>query len=130
MNKERFVDFIKECIFSKYKNHLIVLDNAGSHKNNHVKNAILESGNKYLLSISYTPKTNPIEGLFNQLKQHLKLNKKVLKYKEIKTEIKKGFAKIKKENYKNYFLYAYDKKKLKAHSGVSTLVRKLKNYKN
>ena len=130
MNKERFVDFIKECIFSKYKNHLIVLDNAGSHKNNHVKNAILESGNKYLFSISYTPKTNPIEGLFNQLKQHLKLNKKVLKYKEIKTEIKKGFAKIKKENYKNYFLYAYDKKKLKAHSGVSTLVRKLKNYKN
>lgn len=130
MNKERFVEFMKECIFSKYKNHLIVLDNAGSHKNNYVKDAILESGNKYLFSISYTPKTNPIEGLFNQLKQYLKLNKKVLKYKEIKTEIKKGFAKIKKENYKNYFLYAYDKKKLKAPSEVSTLVRKLKNYKN
>lgn len=55
MTKERFVDFMESKIFGKYKNHLIVLDNAGSHRNSHVKDAITESGNKYLFSIPYTP---------------------------------------------------------------------------
>ena len=31
MNKERLVEFMNTFIFNKYKNHLIVLDNAGSH---------------------------------------------------------------------------------------------------
>ena len=55
MTKERFVDFMKEFIFPKYKNNLIVLDNAGSHKNSYVKNAITKSSNKYLFTIPYTP---------------------------------------------------------------------------
>lgn len=46
MNKERFVDFLKSNIFNKYIDHLIVLDNAGSHRNDYVKEAIEESGNK------------------------------------------------------------------------------------
>jgi signal transduction histidine kinase len=50
--------------------------------------------------------------MFNQLKHYLKLNKKVLKFNEIKQEIKKAFTKIKKQHYNNYFLYAYDKNKL------------------
>ena len=48
----------------------------------------------------------------------------------IKIEIRNAFKKIKKINYKNYFLYAFDKKKLKLPSGVSTLRRKLKFYKD
>jgi transposase len=130
MNKKRFVEFLKIFIFNKYKNHLIVLDNAGSHRNNYVKEAILNSGNKYLFSIPYTPETNPIEALFNQLKYYLKLNKKVLKFEGIKREITNAFKKIKTINYKNYFLYAFDKEKLKLPSRVSTLRRKLKFYKD
>ena len=107
MTKERLVDFIKYFIFNKYKNHLIILDNAGSHKNNFVKNTIIESNNNYLFSVPYTPKTNAIENMFNQLKYYLKLNKKVLKFNEIKLEIKKAFTKITKQHYKNYFFYAY-----------------------
>jgi len=43
----------------------IVLDNAGSHNNQFVKDAIINSGNKYLFSIPYTPATNsPIENCF------------------------------------------------------------------
>jgi hypothetical protein len=56
MTKERFVDFLKSFIFNKYKNYLIILDNAGSHSNQYVKDAIINSGNKYLYSICYTPK--------------------------------------------------------------------------
>jgi hypothetical protein len=41
MTKERFVDFLKSFIFNKYKNYLIILDNAGSHNNQYVKDAII-----------------------------------------------------------------------------------------
>ena len=76
MTKERLVEFLEKFIFNKYKNHLIILDNAGSHKNSYVKDAITNSGNKYLFSIPYTPHTNgAIEAYFNQIKHYLKLNK-------------------------------------------------------
>ena len=129
MTKERLVEFMNTFIFNKYKNHLIILDNAGSHKNNFVKDAITNSGNKYLFSVPYTPKTNAIENMFNQLKYYLKLNKKVLKFNEIKREIKKAFTKIKKYHYKNYFLYAYDKDKLNLQKN-NTRKKKSKIYKD
>jgi hypothetical protein len=31
MNKERFVEFLETNIFNKYKDYLIILDNAGSY---------------------------------------------------------------------------------------------------
>ena len=59
-----------------------------------MKDAIINSGNKYLFSIPYTPTTNsPIENYFNQIKHHLKLNKRVLKYDELNEEIKKMLLK-------------------------------------
>ena len=53
MIKERFVEFLEENIFNKYKDNLIVLDNTGSHNNQYVKDAILKSGNKYLFFIIF-----------------------------------------------------------------------------
>jgi transposase-like protein len=73
MTKERLVDFLKKFVFNKYKNHLIILDNAGSHRNMFVKDAITTSGNKYLFTVPYTPKTNPIENYFNQINYYLKI---------------------------------------------------------
>ena len=131
MTKERLVEFLEEFVFDKYKNNLIILDNAGSHRNNYVKDAITESENNYLFSVPYTPKTNVVEMFFNQIKYYLKLNKKVLKFDDLKKEVKKAIKKVKRENYKNYFLYAYKKNELrKVKRGVSTLVRKPKIYKS
>ena len=96
LTKERLVDFLQKFVFEKYKNHLIILDNAGSHKNSYVKNAIIKSGNKYLFSVPYTPSTNPIENYFNQIKHTLKLNKKVLKFDKLKKEVEKAIKKVKK----------------------------------
>lgn len=130
MTKERFVKFLEDNIFDKYKNYLIVLDNAGSHNNDYVKKAIIKSGNKYLYLIPYNPQLNPIESYFSQIKHYLKLHKKVLKYDELKEEIKKANKKVKKENYKNYFNNAYKKVVYKdIIKKDSTLKRKLKNYK-
>jgi len=72
MTKERLLELLQEHIFPKYKNNLIVLDNAGSHNNEFIKNAIIESGNDYLFIVPYTPKTNTIEQYFNQIKTYLK----------------------------------------------------------
>jgi len=131
MTKERFVEFLEANIFNKYKNHLIILDNAGSHNNEYVKQAIINSGNKYIFTIPYTPKTNCIENWFNQIKHYLKLNKKVLKYDELIVEIKNAIKQVKKENYKNYFDNTYNKDAYKDYvKKDSTLKRKLKIYKD
>lgn len=45
MTKERFAEFIEEFIEDKYKNHLIILDNAGSHNNQFVKDKIVQTKN-------------------------------------------------------------------------------------
>jgi hypothetical protein len=132
MTKERFVEFLEKFVFSKYKKYLIILDNADSHNNQYVKEAITKSGNKYLFAIPYTPMTNsPIENYFNQIKHHMKLNNKVLKFNELKVEIKNAIKLVKKENYENYFTYAYKKQDLsKTERKSSTLKRELKNYKD
>ena len=121
----------KERFFSKYKDNLIILDNAGSHNNQFVKDAIINSGNKYLFSIPYTPTTNsPIENYFNQIKHYLKLSKKVLKYDELNEEIKNAIKMVRKENYKNYFDNAYNKESLRQYKRkLSTRYRKPKLYK-
>lgn len=130
MKKERLVEFMKKYIFDKYKDHLIILDNAGSHRNNLVRNAISDSGNKFLFSVPYTPKTNgAVEAFFNQIKQYLKLNKKVLRFPALKKEVEKAIKKVSNDNYKNYFLYAYRKYKLTLPKGKSTRQRKPKKYK-
>ncbi len=96
-----------------------------------VKQAIINSGNKYLFSLPYTPKCNVIENWFNQIKHYLKLNKKVLKYDELVVEIKNAIEQVKKENYKNYFENAYNKDAYKDYvKKDSTLKRKPKNYKD
>lgn len=97
MTKERFVDFIDLFIKDKYKDHLIILDNAGSHQNDLVKNKIIQTGNKYLFSIPYQPKTNAIENFFSQLKHYLRLNKPSSSFNQIKTNIKDALKNIKKK---------------------------------
>ena len=49
------------------------------------------------LQFPYTPKTNAIEMWFIQIKHTLKLNKKVLKFNELKLEVKKSIRKVKKK---------------------------------
>jgi hypothetical protein len=69
MTAERFLEFLQKHIFPNYKGYLIVLDNAKSHNNELIKNAITKSGNEYFFVVLYTLKTNnPIETHFNQIK--------------------------------------------------------------
>ena len=62
-----------------------------------------------IIKLALSPKTNAIEIWFNQIKHTLKLNKKILKFNELKLEVKKSIKKVKKKFYENYFEYAYNK---------------------
>jgi transposase len=129
MTKERLVEFLKEHVYGKYKKHLIVLDNAGSHNNNMVKESIKNNDNNYLFTIPYTPMTNAVEAYFNQLKHYLKLHRKTLNFEELKDEVDKSIKQIKKKNYKNYFDYAYIKRDKIYKRSISTRSHPKKKYK-
>ena len=48
MTTERFIEFLDEFIVDEYRNHLIIVDNAGAHRNEDVRRTINESGNELL----------------------------------------------------------------------------------
>lgn len=128
--QERMVEFIEQQISPKYKGHLIILDNAKSHNNDMVKEAIIKSGNKYLFTVPYTPITNAVEMWFNQLKTHIKKNRDVYTFEGLDKNIEKSIEQIKPENYRNYFDYAYRiKKGIHYNRKPSTRKCKPKKYK-
>lgn len=130
MTKERLLEFLEKNVFSKYKDHLIILDNAGSHNNELIKNAIIKSGNHYLFAVPYTPKTDAIEQYFNQVKTYLKKDRNVANFQELEKNVEKAISKVKPENYKNYFEYAYNLKEgYELKRKPSSRRRKLKIYK-
>lgn len=130
MTRERLLEFLQEHIFPKYKNNLIILDNASSHNNELIKNAIIESGNEYLFSVPYTPKTNAIEQYFNQIKTYLKKHRNIEDFNKLKINVDKAISRVKPENYKNYFYNAYKLKgDIKIQRKPSTRRRKQKRYK-
>jgi transposase len=128
--KERMVEFIEKQLAPKYKDHLIILDNAKSHNNDMVKEAIVKSGNQYLFTVPYSPVTNAVEMWFNQLKTQIKKNRNVYTFDGLSTNIDKAIARIKQENYRNYFYYAYGaKENLEYNRKPSTRKCKPKKYK-
>lgn len=104
---ERMTDFLQDYITSKYRNKLIVMDNAPSHRNAEIKKKITSSGNQLLYSVPYYPKSNVVEMLFSQMKHYLR-DAKTKNFEELYESIKTVLStKIAPENYHNYFQYAY-----------------------
>jgi len=103
----KFNEFYNEFIKGKYKNKLIVMDNAKFHKSIIVRQNIENSHNKIVYILPYNSNMNPIENFFSQLKNHVK-NKSPETYEELKKTIDKVIKKkIKEEHIKNYFNYLF-----------------------
>ena len=66
------LDFYDEFIQSKYKNYLIIMDNAVIHKSKLIREKIEYDNNHLLYSVPYHPETNSIEEFFSQLKHYIK----------------------------------------------------------
>jgi len=101
------LDFLNEFVIDKYKNHLIIMDNAVIHKSKLIKEKIEESKNYLLHSVPYHPETNSIEEFFSQLKHYIK-KESPNTYEDIYNAITKIIEKkIMKEHLTNYLKHSY-----------------------
>ena len=125
IDTDRLKHFLKKYITRKYKNKLIILDNASSHRNDKIKK-LINKKNNLLYTIPYQHFTNTIEGFFNILKSRLQ-KLEGLVYDELKDNIKKVIKDIPKEYYKNIFKGSYDRK-IKYIKKLNSRKKKLKNY--
>jgi len=132
MTQERLLEFFQKHIFGKYKDHLIIMDNAKSHHNNLIKDAITKSGNEVLFAVPYSPHTNTtIESYFNQIKGYMKKHRNITNFQQLENNVKQSIYKVKPYNYKNYFEYAYGQKNGMTYmKKPSTRKRKRKLYKD
>ena len=95
INTDRLYDFLETHITNKYKNKLIILDNASSHRNERIKE-LIGKNNHILYAVPYQHFTNSIENYFSMLKSRLqKLDG--LKYENLKENIQKVISEIPKE---------------------------------
>ena len=74
---------------------------------------------------------SPIENNFNQIKTYIKKKRNVNNFEELAKNVDTSIEKVKPENYKNYFDYAYGtNKKTEYTRKPSTRKYKLKLYKD
>jgi len=124
INTDRLYDFLTH-ITNKYKNKLIILDNASSHRSDKIKE-LVNKNNKILYSVPYQHFTNSIENYFSMLKSRLqKLDG--LTHEKLKENITNVIRGIPKEKYENIFKGAYNRDVV--YVKHKTRKRKLKNYK-
>ena len=125
IDSNRLYDFLEEHITTKFKNKLIILDNASSHRNAKIKE-LVNKHNNLLYSVAYQHFTNSIENFFSMLKSRLQ-KLEGLKYEELKKNIEKVVREIPKDKYKNIIRGTY-KRPIGFIMKPSNRTRKLKNY--
>ena len=107
INADRMVEFLEANITNNFKNKLIILDNASSHRNPKVKE-VINKDNHLLYAVPYQHFTNSIENYFSMLKSRLqKLDG--LTHAELKKNITNTIMNIPKEKYKNIIKGAYER---------------------
>lgn len=107
IDSDRLFNFLEKYITTKFKNKLIILDNACSHRNIKIKE-LIEKHNNILYSVPYQHYTNAIEQFFSMLKSHLqKLDG--LTYENLNKNILDIINVISKEKYMNIIKGSYDR---------------------
>ena len=125
IDSDRLYEFLEKYITSRFKNKLIILDNASSHRNAKIKE-LVNKHNTLLYSVPYQHFTNSIENYFSMMKSRLhKLNG--LTYLELKKNISKVIKEIPKEKYENIIKGTY-KRDVVYVKKQSNRTKKLKEY--
>ncbi len=125
IDSDRLYEFLEKHITTKFKNKLIILDNASSHRNAKIKE-LVNKHNTLLYSIVYQHYTNSIENYFSMMKSTLyKLDG--LTHKKLKININKIIKEIPKEKYENIIKGTYDRNE-KYIKKPSNRRKTLKNY--
>ena len=107
LKKQDILDFYNHYINDKYKNHLIIMDNARIHVSKIIRETIEKSGNDLLYTVPYHPETNAIEEFFSQLKHYIK-RQSPQSFNEIYKTINDIIStKIKSKHLENYIKHAF-----------------------
>ena len=121
---DRLLAFLEKIITNKYKNKVIILDNASSHRNERVKE-LINKNNKLIYSIPYQHYTNSIEMFFSLLKSKLH-KKKGLYYEHLNNNIKEVIKAIPEDYYKKILNGTYNRQ---TDYIKKNKIRKYKEYK-
>jgi transposase-like protein len=121
---DRLLAFLEKFLTNKYKNKVIILDNASSHRNERVKE-LINKNNKLIYSVPYQHYTNSIEMFFSLLKSKLQ-KKQGLLYEDLNNNIKDVIKTIPKEYYKKLLNGTYNRQ---TDYIKKNKVRKYKEYK-
>ena len=106
INADRMVEFLEKHITNEFKNKIIILDNASSHRNDTIR-TLINKHNKVLYAVPYQHFTNAIENFFSVFKS--RLQKKVgITYSELKENIKETLHTIPSEIFKRIFQSSYE----------------------
>ena len=126
IDTDRLVEFLEEFITTKYKNKLIILDNASSHRNERIRE-LINKHNKVLYAVPYQHFTNAIENFFSVFKS--KLQKKVgITYQELKNNIKETVKDIPSETLYRIFQGSYERNEKYKRKSSRKTHRKKKLY--
>ena len=128
INSERLKIFLEENITSKYKNKVIILDNASSHRNEIIKE-LINKDNKLIYSVPYQHFTNCIEHYFSILKSRLQ-KLEGLTYNQLKLNIQKVINEIPKNTYKNLLTGSYKRDVIYVKKPSRQSSKTLKKYKD
>ena len=107
VNTESFIQFIDELVkINKGLKLALFMDRASYHLSKDTRAALTDLGVEQILNAGASPKYNPIEGCFSQVKAAYKKDKldAIVNGKEIDEVkmIKKAFRSLKSETIKNY----------------------------
>lgn len=108
MTTDRMVEFLEKIVTGKYKNKVVILDNASVHKNDTIR-ALVNKHNKLLYSVPYQHFSNAIEKYFSMLKSRLQ-KYSGLKYDNLKENITKAIENTPQTYYKNILKGAYNRR--------------------
>ena len=109
MTSERMVAFLTRLIRRyRLRGYLFLLDNAGAHRNQSVRDVIATSGNQLLHTVPYNPQTNAVEAWFSQFKWYMSTCR-IRTVAAIRRDIETVLSRITPEHYRAYFQYAYRK---------------------
>ena len=107
INTDRLIDFFEKYITEKYKNKLIILDNASSHRNQRIKD-LVNKHNNIMYDVPYQHFTNSIENYFRILKSRLQ-KLYGLTHVKLKENIEHVINNIPKDKYSNIFKGSYER---------------------
>lgn len=131
MNADRFVEFVRSIINRhRLSGYLFLVDNAGAHKGQGIRDLVQQTGNTLQYTIPYNPQTNAIENWFSQFKHYMR-NSTTRNFDGVRDDCRRCIRKITPEHYHNYFQYAYRKHEYqhRERPRASTRRRPPKNYK-